>query len=113
MPGQNKSLDEMPEAFCGTWDVVSFTTPDGLSGKGSSGDRWRIRSGAIVCGRSDELIIKAIHSEIEADQNVHRVTFKNNAVQFAFLRSDAKPGVVLVIQFLNGREMLRCLLEKR
>ena len=112
VPITDKILDEMPETFCGSWNVVSFTTPDGQSGQGEARDQWRISPDTITCGQSKALAVKEIRPDIEAGQNVHLVTFDNNAVQFAFLRSDAKPGVVLVIQYLNGEEMLRCLLAK-
>ena len=100
----------IPEAFCGTWFVKSFKTPDGRAGSGEEKDNWCIRPQSITCGNSKPLIIKQVESRVEENQDLHLVIFNNNNVQFAFLRSFSNPDDLLVIEYLNGEEKLRCLL---
>ena len=110
-PVEEKTYFRMPEAFCGTWAVLSYKTPDGRSGKGQADDRWQIRPQSITCGKSKALVIKQVETRIEEEQDLHLVSFDNNNVQFAFLRAFSKPDDLLVVQYLFGEEKLRCLLN--
>jgi hypothetical protein len=110
---EEKTYFQMPEMFCGIWSILSFKTPDGISGTGQTEDSWHIRPQSITCGQSKTLIIKQVETRIEEKQDLHLVSFNNNNVQFAFLRSFSKPDDLLVIQYLFGEEKLRCLLTGR
>lgn len=109
-PIQEKTYYMMPDALCGTWAVQSYKTPDGRTGAGEEKDNWCIRPQSITCGNSKALVIKQVESRLEEGQDLHLVSFNNNNLQFAFLRSFAKPDDLLVIEYLHGEEKLRCLL---
>jgi len=109
-PIQEETYYMMPDTLCGTWAVQSYKTPDGRTGTGGEKDNWRIRPQSITCGKSKALVIKQVESRTEEAQDLHLVSFNNNNLQFAFLRSFAKPGDLLVIEYLHGEEKLRCLL---
>ena len=100
----------MPEAFCGTWTVQSYQTPDGKNVAGEEKDHWQIRPQSVTCGNAKALVIKKVETRVEGHQDLHLVSFSNNNLQFAFLRSYNKPDDLLVIEYLFGEEKLRCLL---
>lgn len=108
---EEKTYYMIPEAFCGTWTVVSYKTPDGRTGIGETKDNWQIRPQSITCGASKALVVKSVETRVEETQDLHLVSFNNNKLQFALLRSFSKPGDLLVIEYLFGEEKLRCLLS--
>ncbi|SMP78061.1 hypothetical protein SAMN06265222_12441 [Neorhodopirellula lusitana] len=108
---QQSVLDEIPADFNGRWAVVSSQTPDGEQVGGEVLDYWDWTRTTIES--SDwHLTVKSVTADVEEHQDMHLIDFTNN-LQFAVLRAESQPEVILVIQYGNGEELTRCLLTQQ
>lgn len=104
-------LEKIPAEFAGRWAVISATTPEGDQiGGGEILDYWDWTPSTIVSSEWD-LTVGSVVADIEEDQDMHLVNFTNN-LQFAVIRTKQEPDVILVVQYGNGEEMMRCLLTQ-
>lgn len=93
---ERPELSAIPAQSTGRWAVISSQTPDGDKLGGEILDYWEW-SATSVESSDWRLIVKSVVADIEDHQDVHLINFTNN-MQFAVMRSENQPDVILVVE---------------
>jgi hypothetical protein len=109
MTGQRVSSSLIPERFHGEWFVEGFRDPDGSGGP--TPDSWRILADQIETP-DFTFTVASVQGNLEPDQDLHLLSFSNNGLQFALIRSDSYPHHLLVVWYLGSEEKRRFILRR-
>jgi hypothetical protein len=111
--GDRTNQSQIPDAMCGEWSVVSFASLKGKSQGDEVLDTWTIDPVSIRFGEAGVLQVREVQARIDPEQDLRLVSFADNGLQCAFIRSDTFPETFLVTQYLGREEKMRCLLTKK
>jgi hypothetical protein len=111
--GEKIVLSEIPQNMCGSWKVVLFEDLKGESLSGDQLDVWQIKADSINFGEAGKLQVREVQALIESNQDLHILNFSDNGLQCAFIRSNTFPDTYQVVQYLDGKQKMKCLLTQK